>query len=152
LLPGFNGGGKMLDEYLKGWQRGTEFDRCRYVYSLIMLGFAGVAISFTLTIAEGRNPVTPELYGPAVYAIPALFWSLTQASTCIISSIGCAVGGKVGALISVVGSAPAFILFVLLWVLSLEAEQGTLVIAGTRALCVPLTSLVLVASFRRVTQ
>lgn len=140
----------MLDDIFRDWKLGTEFDRCRYVYALTMFGFFGVAISFTITIAQGENPVTPELYGPAVYAVPALFWSLTQAATCMVSAIGCAMGGKSGALVSVVGAAPAFLLFVLLWVLSLEAEQGTLVVAGTRTICVPMTSLVLIASFRRV--
>lgn len=142
----------MLDEIYRDWQLGTEFDRCRYVYAITMLGFCGVALSFTATIAAGKNPVTPELYGPAVYAIPALFWSLTQAATCLIAAIGCVIGGRGGALIALLGSAPALLLFTLLWVLALEAEQGTLVIAGTRTLCVPLTSLVLIASFRRGTQ
>ncbi len=140
----------MLDNLYEDWRLGTEFNRCRYVYALVMFGFAGVALSFTSTIAQGENPVTPELYGPAVYAVPALFWSLTQAATCMVSAIGCAIGGKSGALVSVVGAAPAFLLFVLLWVLALEAEQGTLVVAGTRTICVPMTSLVLITSFRRV--
>ena len=142
----------MLSEWIRDWQLGTEFDRGRYIYALVMLGVSGIAISFTTTIAAGNNPVTPELYGPAVYAIPALFWSLMQATTCAITALGCAMGGKHGALIAVVGGAPALLLFTLLWVLALEAEQGTLVVAGTRTICVPMTSLVLLASFRRVTQ
>jgi hypothetical protein len=142
----------MLRKLYKDWTLGTEFDRCRYVYALTMFGFCGIALSFTMVIAAGNNPVTPELYGPAVYAIPALFWSLTQAATCMIAAIGCIIGGRAGALVALGGSAPALLLFTLLWVLALEAEQGTLVIAGTRTLCVPLTSLVLVASFKRGTE
>lgn len=142
----------MLSDWVRDWQLGTEFDRCRYVYALVMLGFAGLAIGFTTTILAGGNPITPELYGPAVYAVPALFWSTMQAGTCVVAAFGCSMGGRHGALIAVVGSAPALLLFALLWVLALEAEQGTLVVSGTRTICVPLTSLVLFASFKRVTQ
>lgn len=53
--------------------------------------FAGgliMAVSFAVDVAVGGSPITPEIYGPWVYAIPALVWVAIQASAAVLGILG----------------------------------------------------------------
>lgn len=134
---------------LNGVRDGLQFDRGRYVYAACMFGFAGVGAQFGIVVLSGQNPVTPELYGPSVYAVPALFWAGAQVACCGVAGFGCLIGGRRGAGLALLGASPALMLFVLLWVLALDAAQGTLVVAGNRSITAPLTGTLVAAAFRR---
>lgn len=135
---------------LVGVRDGLQFERGRYVYAACMFGFAGVGAQFGAVVLSGQNPVTPELYGPSVYAVPALFWSGAQICCCGLAAIGCLVGGRRGAGMALLGGSPALLLFMLLWVLALDATQGTLVVAGNRSITAPMTCALVAAAFRRL--
>lgn len=94
-----------------------------------LMGFA-----FTVICWSGGSPISPELYGPKVYAIPAVVWGLTQSSL----GLACA------AFIVLQWMAPLAVVSFLsmlyyagLGSMAMRAEQGTLVAVGAVAIMLP---------------
>lgn len=104
-----------------------------------------VAVFFGFTVFIGGSPVTPELYGPAVYAIPALWWSSAQAAGASVAMVGALLRGYWGALACVVGSAISVLVYGFFAAAASLAEQGTIVQAATLLMCAPGSVLSLIA-------
>ena len=118
----------------------TNFERFAPAIATFYIGMAGVAVAFGSVVLRGGAPVTPELYGPAVYAIPALAWVAVQLLGSLMAAAGAIKGGYLGAWICVAGSAVSTVLHATFAVLSQMAEHGTLLSAGSVFLTTPLSA------------
>lgn len=98
------------------------------------------------------SKITPELYGPVVYAIPAIFWAGAQAFGGYLGAVGAAYGNKAGAIAAFASSLWLFVTFSMLSFFAMEASQGTIVVAGTRGMLLPMCFLVMVSSLERLTK
>lgn len=94
-----------------------------------LMGFA-----FALIAGSGGAPITPELYGERVYAIPAEAWGIAQ----VALGVGCAVSiimQRMVALSLLSGLSALF--YCALGTLAMRAEMGTLVAIGSIAIMMP---------------
>lgn len=128
---------------------GLSFDQGRMVYALCMACTVGMALHFAADIAAGRNTITPDLYGPIVYAIPAHHWAAAQASFAGLALVGLLTGGRGGAALAAVGAALTCALFLAFGYLAGFASEGTLVVAMCKAVGVPITGTILAASLEK---
>lgn len=113
----------------------TCFERYRPAILLFHTGLLLVALFFAAVVLTGGTPVTPELYGPAVYAIPAVMWMLGQ----IVSS-GIVIAGTIRpghALSTAIGGTLSCLYYSTLGALASQAAQGTLIQAGALCLLTP---------------
>lgn len=99
---------------------------------LFMLG-----AHFGRVVWAGGTPVTPELYGPAVFAIPALAWAAGQFVSHGITMIGLAMWGRFGMALTIIGGMMAAVFHSFLAYFGSMASQGTLVHAGAMYLTAP---------------
>lgn len=94
-----------------------------------LMGFA-----FALIAGSGGAPITPELYGERVYAIPAEVWGVAQ----VALGAGCAlaiIGQRMVVLALLSGLSALF--YCALGTLAMRAEMGTLVAIGSIAIMMP---------------
>ena len=70
------------------WQEKTDFWRYRPVICLWGASCATMGTIFAVPVFLGGSPVTPDLYGPTVYAIPALVWCAFQIFAGILVMVG----------------------------------------------------------------
>ena len=70
----------------------TAFDRYRPAMAVFFAGSMAVPIGFGAVVIKGGSPVTPEIYGELVWAIPALVWVGMQLSISAIALFGFATG------------------------------------------------------------
>jgi hypothetical protein len=92
---------------------------------------------FGRVVWAGGTPVTPELYGPAVFAIPALAWAAGQFVSHGITMVGLALWGRYGMALTIIGGVMAAVFHSFLAYFSSMASQGTLVHAGAMYLTAP---------------
>lgn len=131
------------------FRAGLTFDQGRAVYALCMACTVGMALHFAADIVAGRNTITPDLYGPVVYAIPAHVWAAAQAGFAGLSLAGLLWGGRAGAALSAVGAALTCALFLAFGYLAGFASEGTLVVAMCKAVGVPITGTIAAASLEK---
>lgn len=94
-----------------------------------MMGFA-----FTLIASTGGLPITPELYGERVYAIPAEVWGIAQ----ITLGVGCVLSIIMQRMIPLaIFSGLSALYYCALGSMALRAEMGTLVAIGSVAIMLP---------------
>jgi hypothetical protein len=98
---------------------------------------AMMALHIGLVVALGGSPITPELYGPAVYAVPAVYWVAAQITGAGVSICGALIGGRRGAWLLVAGGCISIPFFALLAAASSMAGQGIIVNAGAVWLVLP---------------
>lgn len=125
-----------------------DFDRYRPAIAIFHLGCLAMALSFGTVVWRGGSPVTPELYGPRVYAIPALMWASVQIAGSGLGSVGAIIGGRAGAMICMVGSAVSGLMYCTLAALALDAIHGTLVASGSMFLTAPISIISAIISAR----
>jgi len=129
-----------------------DFERYGPAIALFHFGCLAMALSFGIVVIKGGSPVTPELYGPRVYAIPALAWASVQIGGSALGGLGAVIGGKLGAAVCLMGSSIAALMYCTLAALALEATHGTLVAAGSMFLTAPLSVVSAVVSGRYLTR
>lgn len=94
-----------------------------------LMGFA-----FTLIASSGGLPITPELYGERVYAIPAEVWGIAQ----IILGSACALCIVLSRMVPLaLFSGLSSLYYCGLGSMALRAEMGTLVAIGSVAIMLP---------------
>lgn len=116
-----------------------DFERYAPAIAMFHFGCLAMAIYFGVVVMKGGSPVTPELYGPRVYAIPALVWASVQIAGSALGGIGAMIGNRVGATICLLGSSLSALMYCTLAALAMEATQGTLVASGSMFLTAPLS-------------
>jgi len=116
----------------------NEFERYAPAMALFYGGSAMTAAIFGHEGAAGGSPVTPEMYGPAVYAVPAVVWIAVQFSFGAIAALGCWMRWRMVAGVAGMGTTVLLAFFA---VASLQAEAGTLLTAGTLGWLAPLSAL-----------
>lgn len=70
----------------------TTFDRYRPAMALFFAAPLIMALIFGGVVLYGGTPVRPELYGPLIFAIPALVWVAAQVTFSGLAVAGCAGG------------------------------------------------------------
>ena len=112
------------------------FDKCREPAAMFMF-FGGVAaLFFGVIVARGGSPITPEMYGPLAYSIPAYLWVLVQVFVCFGAAISLIMGWRVA---SFVFSGLFSILMVAFAVMALQAgSTGTVTVANAGFWATPL--------------
>ena len=122
------------------------FERYAPAMVLFYLGCAAVPAVFGVVVWRGGSPVTPEIYGPVVYAIPALTWAATQFSFAMLAVLGAAARWPVVAALGAGGIAAT--LGFLAVAAALAGATGTLVVAGCGVWLAPVSSVCAVISWR----
>lgn len=66
----------------------NHFDRYAPLFAVIFAGPIGMALWFAAVVIKGGTPMTENVYGPEVFAIPALVWSGAQIAICLPAVVG----------------------------------------------------------------
>lgn len=66
----------------------NHFERYAPLFALIFTGPIFMALWFASVVVKGGTPITENVYGPEVFAIPALVWSAAQIIICLPAVIG----------------------------------------------------------------
>jgi hypothetical protein len=67
----------------------TAFEQHRPAMGIFFASCAVMALIFGSVVLYGGTPVRPEVYGPVVFAIPALAWASTQFILAAMAVAGC---------------------------------------------------------------
>ena len=114
----------------------TMFDRYAPAIALHFAGCVGMGIWFGAVVASGGSPITPETYGPYVYAIPAAAWVVAQVVCGALASLGAAIGQR---LLAALFATLSTLLMCGFAVLSMGQPEGTLLQAGAAMWAGPLS-------------
>ena len=68
----------------------TTFERYGPAMAVFFAGSMAVPLGFGAVVIKGGSPVTPEIYGALVWAIPALVWVGLQLAISLIALTGAA--------------------------------------------------------------
>ncbi len=102
-------------------------------FSLILM-----AMDFGTVVLAGGSPITPEQYGPGVYAVPALAWAGIQLTGAALGTVGAVIvaaegrAWRLGAFACGLGNMILACLFLVFAVLSRNAPEGLLVHAMSK--------------------
>lgn len=118
---------------MSGW----NVPEVRNALALVMGGFALMGWAYLSMILRGDNPVTEDLFGPAVYAIPGWFWASYQGAFGTLAAGGAIVGGTGGAKATLIGASALSLEFFAFAALAGEAAQGTIVVLGSAFVTLP---------------
>ena len=66
----------------------NAFDRYAPAMAVFFLGSLAVPLGFGAVVIKGGSPVTPDTYGPIVYAVPALCWVGAQLAISLVAVAG----------------------------------------------------------------
>ena len=97
--------------------------------------FAAVSGILTSNIMAGGSPITPDLYGPEIYATPALVWTGMQEKAALVMIVGAMLVAShsrwwmVGAVLIVLGGAALAYLMGTLVYYAAAAPQGIVIYA-----------------------
>ena len=116
-------------------------ETARLCIALFHCGMFAIGAHFGIIVFEGGSPVTPELYGPAVYEIPALVWAAGQVGSHGLIILGLAIWGRIGMGAVMAGGVLAAVFHSFLAYFGSLASQGTLVHAASIYLTAPASML-----------
>jgi len=125
----------------------TEFQRYAPAMALFLAGSAIMAAIFGYSVLAYGSDVTPEIYGSAVYEIPALAWVTVQLTSGMIASLGCWFDRPQVAAIGASGTAALILFFA---VSSIGTPHGTILTAGALGWNGPLATLCAFVAWRGV--
>lgn len=97
--------------------------------------FVAVAGILTSNIATGGNPITPDLYGPEIYATPALVWTALQEKAALVMMAGAMMVASqsrwwlLGSVLICIGGAALAFLMGTLTYYAANAPQGIVIYA-----------------------
>lgn len=117
----------------------TAFQRLAPILALFHLGLLLMAMAFGAQVLTYGTPITPELYGPYVYAIPAMMWVSIQSVASLSAFVGAVMGGKIGAGLAAIGGFASAILYSGFAIMALAADSGTLVASGSLFITAPMS-------------
>jgi hypothetical protein len=69
----------------------SDYQRLAPLMAVFFFGGAMSAAVFGSVVAMGGSPITPEIYGPLVYTLPAWAWVAIQISICVGGGISACV-------------------------------------------------------------
>lgn len=122
----------------------------RYRWTVLLFNAGAIlqSLLFGAIVLAGGSPVTPELYGPIVYAVPALVWIGAQLSLGVIAVFGAATDRP---MIAGLGSLGLTVLLMFFGVMGMDAgSSGTLLVTGTIGWLGPLSAIATMISFSGV--
>ena len=123
------------------WRNLTDWERFAPALAFFHCSALFMAAAFGLEVLRGGSPITPELYGPSVYAFPALAWVAIQLSGAGLSVLGTILGGKFGAGLTCIGGVISGIMYSALAVMASEAAEATLLRSGAMFSYAPISFL-----------
>lgn len=123
-----------------------DFERYAPAIALFYAGSIAMPVMFGSVVLVGGSPVTPELYGPLVYAVPALVWVAGQLIFASIATIG---AGLRMPTVAFIGSAGMTAYLAILATASLMAgATGTLLFSGAGGWVGPISSVAALICWR----
>lgn len=109
----------------------------RRFMAVILAGYALMGWAYLSMIVRGDNPVTENLFGPAVYAVPGWFWASFQGTAGTLAALGAVVGRRRGAIMTAIGSLGLVAQFTAFSALATEAADGTIIVIGSAFISLP---------------
>ena len=126
---------------MRRWTRKTLVsewaDRYGPLIGFLHLGLAMMAIDMGGRILRGGSPISPEVYGPLVYSVPALVWVGLQLFGSLVCVIGALAGGKIRTGCFIIGGASSAFLFTAFTIMASGASQGIVLETGTQWFATP---------------
>ena len=113
--------------------------------ALIHFLFFCMSVQVSVNIWHGGSPITPELYGPAVYHVPALAWTSAQ---CGCAALTCVAAAHRWWRVMFAGACVSIVFYVLLAALAAHGAQGTIVQAGATWVFIGLSGFTAVAGLQ----
>ena len=113
------------------------------VFNLFVLT---VGVGFFVSTITGNMPMDPGVYGPSIYIIPAEAWSLSIICLSLGTAIGFVVKGRSGAILIAASSFGSVIIYMAFFVMSLQAEHGTILSLFSGLMFSPMHSLVMLSA------
>ena len=83
-------GGECVGEVVNIWRHSNEWDRYRPIIAVWGFATSIMGFIFGMPILWHGSPITPDLYGSAVYEIPALVWCAYQIFFGVVAGVGAA--------------------------------------------------------------
>lgn len=113
----------------------NAFDRYAPACGMFFLGGAYMGGWFGAEAALNGSPVTPDVYGDAVFAVPALIWALVQVTFALVAAVGFATRrrGMAG-----FGAAGLTVVLSFFAVMAMGAPSGSILRIGAMAWLAPL--------------
>lgn len=105
----------------------TAFDQHRPAIAVFFAATAVMAAIFGGVVIYGGTPVRPEVYGPVVFAIPAMAWASVQFTLSAMVIVGCAYRWPTIAAVGAYGIAFLFEFFAVAAIFA--GASGTLLVA-----------------------
>jgi hypothetical protein len=128
-----------------------EFERARPYIAAFEISTTAMAAWFGADVWMGGSPITPELYGPAVYAINAWYWIIGQAVCGLMAFAGCWIYArkprKEWRWLTAIGCTGTALEMSLFAALALGHAQGIIVQAGATTIMTPLSMLAAVIAW-----
>jgi hypothetical protein len=126
----------------------TELDRYWPAIAFLHSGLFLIGLQFTGIILSDGSPMIPELYGPAIHSIDAIYWSTFQVFTSFCVVYGAVLRGKIGASIMILGGSFGFLMHSTFAVLAQKASQGIIVQGASTFVTTPASLLVVLIGIR----
>lgn len=123
----------------------TDCDRYAPAIGAFFLGLMFMALDFGAVVLSGGSPITPEVYGHAVYAIPAVSWVGIQITFCVLGMLGVLASGCLRSWLFIIGGSGCLLLFSMFAIMALGAPQGSVLAAGSRSFVCPLLVLIIIS-------
>lgn len=116
----------------------NAFDRYAPACGMFFLGGAAMGGWVGAEVALNGSPVTPDVYGDVVFAVPALMWAGAQVFLALLAAVGFATRkrGMAG-----FGSAGLTVLLSFFAVMAMDAPSGAVLQAGAMMWTAPLSAL-----------
>jgi len=125
----------------------TWLTRYAPAFAIFHAGLFMVAAQFAVTILIGGSPMTPEIYGPAVYAVPAWVWAAAQMGGEALCVAGAVMRGRTGGALLLAGAAMVLPFYAFLGAVASFAGQGVIVTAACLWLTAPGAVLSMIAGW-----
>ena len=109
----------------------------RRAVSFLLFGVGVMGWCYLSIYLAGRNPVTEEMFGPRVYAIPGWIWALWQGAFGTLASVGILRAGRAWAMVAMGSCLALALMFGAFAFLAGEAPKGLIVVAGSMFVTLP---------------
>ena len=120
------------------------------VIVLFNLGLLAMSVHYGYSVFRGGSPITPELYGPAIMAVPALVWAGLQLVGSIASIFGAWLRDRRGAILLIVGSVASCALYGFFAVAASMQAEGLWLMAANLYISLPASALTLFVAIEAV--
>lgn len=124
----------------------TSMERYTPALALWFACLALMAMDFGVVVLRGGSPITAEIYGPSVYAFPAMAWVAVQFFIAATGVLGLAFKGKLRATLFAVSGFGLGILFAVFVFMAGQAPAGSVLESSSRFVAAPISFMAAIIS------